>query len=77
MCKKLVLCLCINTSCISIKAGSLYSLRQLLMYLEIFQYTSIRNLLHMQSNQFLFSWVVASSNLCSVPELIQHYLKYL
>lgn len=32
--------------------------RQLLMYLEIFQYTSIRNLLLMRSNQFLFPWVV-------------------
>lgn len=45
--QKVSLCLCIT----------LLMKRQLLIYFEIVQYTSIRNLLHVQSNQLLFSWV--------------------
>lgn len=45
--QKVSLCLCIT----------LLIKRQLLIYFEIVQYTSIRNLLHVQSNQLLFSWV--------------------
>lgn len=46
--QKVSLCLCIT----------LLMKSQLLMYFEIVQYTSIRNLLHVQSNKLLFSWVV-------------------
>lgn len=45
--QKVSLCLCVT----------LLMKRQLLIYFEIGQYTSIRNLLHVQSNQLLFSWV--------------------